>query len=71
MIEWIDTPESSTIIRVGYDADALMMTVEFKNSGTYNYFDVPPAVFEGLRYAPSKGQFLAQQVKGSFRYARA
>lgn len=71
MTEWIETPESSTIARIGYDDEALTMTVEFKTSGIYNYFDVPPHVFEGIRNAPSKGQYLAQQVKGSYRYARA
>lgn len=71
MIEWIDTPESSTIVRIGYDDEAQTMTVEFKSGATYNYFDVPSQLFEGIRNAPSKGQFLAQQVKGSYRYARA
>jgi hypothetical protein len=71
MTEWFETPESSTIARIGYDAEALMMIVEFKTSGTYNYFDVPPPIFEGLRNAPSKGQYLAQQVKGRYRYAKA
>jgi hypothetical protein len=34
VIEWIDTPESSTIVRIGYDEEAQTMTVEFKSSGT-------------------------------------
>jgi hypothetical protein len=71
MVEWIETPESSTIMRIGYDNVSQIMTVEFKNSGTYNYFDVQPHMFEGIRNAPSKGQYLAQQVKGTYRYARA
>ena len=71
MEEWISTPESSTIDRIIYDDDSMVMTVEFKTSGTYCYYDVPKHVFEGIRVAPSKGQFLAQQVKGSFRYAKA
>jgi KTSC domain-containing protein len=70
MEQWIDTPESSTIVRIGYDDEAMVMTVEFKSGGIYNYFDVPQHVFDGIRTAPSKGQFLAQQVKGNFRYAR-
>ena len=70
MTDWIDTPESSTISRIGYDEAAQTMTVEFKASDTYQYFDLPPHVFEGIRTASSKGQFLAQQVKGRYRYAR-
>jgi hypothetical protein len=71
MVEWIDTSESSTIARIGYDDEMQTMIVEFKNSGTYNYFDIPPHVFEGIRNAPSKGQYLALQIKGTYRYARA
>lgn len=71
MAEWIDTPESSTIVRIGYDDGTQIMTVEFKRNGIYNYFDIPPHVFEGMRNAPSKGQYLAQTIKGSYRYARA
>jgi hypothetical protein len=71
MEEWFDTPESSTIGRIGYDSESMVMTVEFKTSGTYCYYDIPQQVFDGIRASPSKGQFLAQQVKGSFRYAKA
>jgi len=71
MVQWIDTSESSTIARIGYDDDVQTLTVEFKNGGTYNYFDVPSQVFEGFRSAASKGQYLAQQIKGTYRYARA
>lgn len=71
MVEWIETPESSTIVRIGYDPDSQIMTVEFKTSGAYNYFDVPQHVFDAIRSAPSKGHFLTQQIKGTFRYARA
>ena len=70
-MNWIDTPESSNIARFGYDEGSRVLKVEFKNGGTYDYFDVPENVYDGMRNAPSKGQFLAQQIKGTFRYARA
>ena len=70
-MDWIDTPDSSNITRFGYDADSRVLKVEFKNGGTYDYFDVPENVIDGMRNAPSKGQFLAQQIKGTYRYARA
>lgn len=69
-MEWIDTPDSSTILRIGYEADAQVLTVEFKAGTTYNYYDVPEVIFEQMKIAPSKGQFLAHQVKGAYRYAR-
>lgn len=70
-MDWIETPESSNIARIAYDQANLVLKVEFKNGGIYDYFDVPDVVFEGMRNAPSKGQYLAQQIKGNFRYARA
>lgn len=70
-MNWIDTPESSNIARIAYDDGTHVLSVEFRKGGTYNYFDVPQQLFERMRHAPSKGQFLAQSIKGSFRYARA
>ncbi len=69
-MNWIEA-NSSNIARYAYDSESYVLTVEFKNGGTYNYFDVPEAVFEQMQAAPSKGQFLAQQIKGTYRYARA
>lgn len=70
-MEWIETPQSSNIARFAYEAPSQVLTVEFKTGGTYNYFDIPDVIFEQMTVASSKGQFLAQQIKGHFRYARA
>lgn len=70
-MSWIETPDSSNLARFKYDDNARVLTVEFKNGGTYNYYDVPQRVFDQMKAAPSKGQFLAQNVKGVYRYARA
>lgn len=70
-MNWTDTPESSNIARLAYDESSQVLKVEFKNGSLYDYFDVPSNVFDGLRNAPSKGQYLAQQIKGVYRYARA
>ena len=69
-MNWIDTPESSNIARFAYDEGSMVLTVEFNRGGTYNYYDVPETIFDQMKAAPSKGQFLAQSVKGFFRYAR-
>lgn len=69
-MNWIETPESSNIARYRYNSNAQTLTVEFKNGGTYDYYDVPDMVFAQMETAVSKGQFLAQHVKGVYRYAR-
>lgn len=70
MVETFECPESSSIVRVSYDDESSILTVEFKQS-TYQYFDVPKQVFEEMRGCGSKGQFLAQQIKNQYRYSRA
>jgi hypothetical protein len=70
-MDWIDTPQSSNIVRFTYDDVSRVLKVEFKNGSVYDYFDIPEHVFNGMQNAPSVGQYLAQQVKGNYRYARA
>lgn len=69
-MEWIDG-NSSNIARFKYDSTSQVLTVEFQNGATYNYFDIHEHVFEGMKNAGSRGQYLAQQIKGKYRYARA
>ena len=69
-MSWIETPDSSNIARYKYDDRMRVLTVEFKNGGTYNYYDVPRVVFDQMNVASSKGGFLAQNIKGAYRYAR-
>jgi len=70
LMNWIETPDSSNIARYGYDEKTHVLTVEFKNGGTYNYYDVPQGEYEQMNRAPSKGGFLARNIKGAYRYAR-
>lgn len=69
-MNWIETPESSNITRFGYEEGSQMLTVEFNHGGTYNYIDVPESVFKQMCSASSKGQFLALNIKGLYRYAK-
>lgn len=69
-MNWIETQDSSNIARYRYDEKANVLTVEFKNGETYNYYDVPPMAYEQMIIASSKGKFLAQKIKGAYRYAR-
>lgn len=61
---------SSNLAEVGYDQHTQTLEVCFKSGRTYQYFDVPEQVYEGLKKAGSPGAYLNSAVKGSFRYAR-
>lgn len=69
-MNWIETPESSTIARFAYAGERQVLIVEFKNGGRYEYYDVSEPVFNGMVGASSKGQYHARHIKGIFRYAR-
>jgi len=69
-MDWVESPESSNIARFGYEADSQILGVEFTTGVAYHYFDVPESIFDEMKAAPSKGQFLAHRVKGTYRYAR-
>ena len=61
---------SSNVAAVGYEEASQTLQVEFNNGSTYQYFDVPKAVFEGLTNAGSVGGYLNTHIKGSFRFSR-
>ena len=69
-MSWIATPESSNIVGFDYAKEGQILTVEFKNGVRYNYFDISEFLYTQLKAASSKGQFLAQNIKGKYRYAR-
>lgn len=62
--------DSSNISSIGFDEESSTLEVEFHDGAIYQYFDVPLGVFEGLRDADSKGQYLAQHIKGYYRYVK-
>jgi hypothetical protein len=62
--------ESSTIISIGYDPSSEVLEIEFKNTGVYQYYNVPGPVHQMLMEAPSKGQYLNVNIKNRFPYSR-
>ncbi|QNS41792.1 KTSC domain-containing protein [Chryseobacterium manosquense] len=61
---------SSNIASIGYDADSQTLEIEFLNGGVYQYFDVPQHIYDGIMSADSHGQYLAQNIKGAYRYSK-
>jgi hypothetical protein len=61
--------DSSNVVSVGYDEDALTLEVEF-NSGIYCYYDVPTYIFEDLMALDSKGSYLHRNVKSAYSFEK-
>ena len=62
---------SSDIASIGYDAATQTLEIEFRATGVYRYFSVPPEVFETIRTTPSPGKFFLQTIKGKFAWEKA
>jgi len=62
--------KSSNIDTIAYDPASQTLEVLFKNGGLYQYVGVNPAVHRTLMAegTESKGQFLAQHIKGRYEY---
>ena len=61
---------SSNIVSIGYDATTATLEVEFTSAEIYQYFNVPAHLYQGLMAASSKGQFLNDYIKFSYRYQK-
>lgn len=62
--------DSTSVQQIGYDEGTQTLHVEFRNGSAYQYFDVPLPVFQEMTNAESKGQYINQVIKGSYRFAR-
>ncbi len=64
-------PVSSTnVAAIGYDQSTMTLEVEFLNGTVYQYYDVSPAIHQGLMGAASIGSYLAHNIKKSYRYTK-
>lgn len=60
---------SAQVAEDGYDAEARVLAVRYKSSEfVYRYEGVPAEVAMAYDQAPSKGSFLAKNVKGKFKF---
>ena len=62
--------DSSAVVSVGYDESQQILELEYIDGDVYQYFDVPKAVHRALLDAPSIGQFVNAEIKGTFQYEK-
>ena len=63
--------DSSTIAAIGFDPQAKVLHVVFKNGSRYIYQDFPMSLYEEFLAAPSAGKFFAQKIKGGYEWVKA
>ena len=59
---------SSALTHIRYSQDTRELEIRFVNGRTYQYFDVPPEIYEGLTSAPSRGAFFTANIKNSYDF---
>ncbi|MFC3444025.1 KTSC domain-containing protein [Sphingobium sp. AP50] len=62
--------KSSMIERVAFDDEARTLSISFRQTGKYLYYDVPAIIFEELCKAASVGSFFNEQIRGRFACRR-
>lgn len=61
--------ESSLLSSVTYSSDTTLQ-LHFRKGAIYQYFAVPPAIFQGLLAAPSKGTYFNRHIRDRFQHQR-
>jgi hypothetical protein len=59
---------SSVIKTLGYDDRNNVLEVEFHTGRVYQYFGVPPAVYNDLLNASSIGEFYNRQIRNEYDF---
>ena len=59
----MDTPQSSFIGKVCYDADQSYVIIRLKQT-YYHYCEIDPATIDALLSAPSMGEYFNQHIRG-------
>ena len=64
------TVTSSNIASVGYDAENMILEIEFNHGGIYQYFDVPQKVYDELINAKSYASYFMYNIKNEYEYQK-
>ncbi len=61
---------STNIYSIGYDSQLAILEIEFTSGDIYQYFNVPKYLYHGLIDTSSKGSFLNDYIRYSYRYQK-
>jgi KTSC domain len=59
---------STTLRSAGHDPQSAILELQFCNGAVYQYFLVPPWVYQDLLGARSKGGYFNQNIRGRYPY---
>lgn len=62
--------KSSRILKMSYIKSKKLLTITFNSGVTYEYYDVPMEVTDGIIQADSLGKYFDKNIKGIYNYKR-
>lgn len=65
MDKWL-LVESSNINKIKFDLNTQTLSINFKPDSTYEYYNVPYYIWEGLLGNTSKGKYFHSFIKGNY-----
>jgi hypothetical protein len=61
---------SSVVANMVYDEPSKKLRVVFVSGAVYEYLKVPPAAYNEMKSAASKGEYLNKHIKGFYAYKK-
>jgi len=61
---------SSVVHRMHYDAKKHVLRIVYVSGMVYDYKKVPQEVYDEMKTAPSKGEYLNYHIKGKYQYEK-
>jgi hypothetical protein len=65
-----ESVSSSNVASIGYSRHLRALEIEFTRGAIYRFLQVPPGIYRGLISADSKGHFIAENIRGKYRFVR-
>lgn len=62
--------KSSRILKMSYIKSKRLLTITFNSGATYEYYDVPTEVIDGITQVDSLGKYFDKNIKGIYNYRR-
>ncbi len=61
---------SSNVASIGYSQHLHVLEIEFTRGAIYRFLEVPRSVYRELMDSGSKGHFIAENLRGRYRFVR-
>ncbi len=61
---------SSNVASIGYDEEEAILEIAFNSGAIYEYYGVPPEVFDDFMMSSSKGKYMWDHIRDIYEYER-